>query len=209
MKELVNGKDIHHEATLSSHMPVLLEYLKIFKPRTALEFGCGLYSTPVMLRQKQLKLTSIENTSKDWYEKVLKKLTDANLNALHNFIYTEEDPMKSIDRQYYDLVFIDGDIRRYETFNEIYHKAQTIIIHDTQKLNGFVFDDPNYKVFTFRNFPVVYDVYDKTDIDKRPWTTLITKNKKVIEYFQQIKESDLYDKYTFPYGRNLEEDTLA
>jgi len=184
--------------TTSSHMPILMELISQFHIKSVIEFGAGLFSSELFAKNCE-NIISYE-THKEWYEFIKKHLSVYDNFILH---YIETDYLVHHTDHIlpkYDLAFVDTQNKiRVPLIQSASVFADIIICHDTQvpflineTVNGF------YKII-FTKAP--YKHKNKS----RPYTTLWTKREDVYNYFLNIKEESLYDKYKFPYGIFYEE----
>ncbi len=100
------------ERDYGSHVPVLKAILAQDKPKTVLEFGAGLFSTPLFLERPELvRLVSIE-TDTGWRDLMRRKCEDPRL------VIREE---LDVDPRDFDLVFIDNG-------SNLNQRLQTIVL---------------------------------------------------------------------------------
>lgn len=187
--------EINFNGTCSSHAPILLEYLRVFRPKTTVEFGSGFFSTQMLLNSGAF-VYSFEISSMEWYDFLKDKLWKPNWMY---FYKSNIDDIKEIINNIIvpiDLAFVDDGDSRAPLTNFMFNKVATIIAHDTQYEWARDFTVPeNYMRIDFKNTPHYYE-----SPEHRPYTTLITKDKTVFDYFSQTDELSLYEKYKFPYG---------
>lgn len=185
---------INFNGTCSSHAPILLEYLHTFKPKKIVEFGSGYFSTQ-MLIDSAAAVHSFEISSKDWYNFLINRYKQTNWK------YTYETDIRNIEKAIdnmgeIDLAFVDDGDSRAPLTNYSFDKANTIIAHDTQCDWAKDFKVPsNYMRIDFTQTPHHYE-----SPKHRPFTTLMTKDSLVYNYFIKTGELSLYEKYKFPYG---------
>lgn len=187
--------DINFNGTCSSHAPILIEYISVFNPKIAVEFGSGVFSTEFLLNSKS-KLYSFEISSYEWYEFLSKRFNnynwtyiyEKNIDVIKNYINNIKDKI--------DIAFVDDGDSRAPLTNFMFDIADTIIAHDTQCEWAKDFFVPNnYFRIDFKNTPYHYE----SEFHK-PFTTLMTKDENVFNYFSNIIEKNLYEKYDFPYN---------
>ena len=77
----------------ASHLPVLTALINTDKPKRVLEFGAGLYSTPLFLEKCEY-VVSVEKNA-DWFQRIAIEYPNANL-------VTEPPSIAG-----FDLIFID------------------------------------------------------------------------------------------------------
>ena len=191
---------VNFNQTCASHAPILLEFLNTFKPKKVLEFGSGYFSTGLLLRHCS-NLTSIEIQNFEWYQFLKEKLVNKSWD--YSIV---KDYQKAIDKisdsNRYRLIFVDSypEKPRVSLVNFSFKHSTNVLVHDTQLYWTKGIEKPEkFKQFIFKLFPVKYKFKRKDAFEHRPWTTLFTSDKKVIEHFQKVKELDLYNKYKFPY----------
>jgi hypothetical protein len=63
----MNIKKIDKETGYGSHIPVVLACMESFPKKKIVEFGSGLYSTPIFYEHFQEQFISIEG-KKEWYD---------------------------------------------------------------------------------------------------------------------------------------------
>lgn len=171
--------------TCSSHLPILAELIRVSGAKRVLEFGAGLYSTPLLVKLCD-SVTSIE-THPIWYEKV-KKLIGANSKLM--FHHVEQNMVlhyyhNSLVK--YDLVFVDTVNKIRKQLVELSVQCtDNIVLHDAQTpaFRNIVLKD--YKKFVFTKCPIKYKN------GSRPFTTLWSRNNAVITHFEKVCEEDIY-----------------
>lgn len=175
--------------TTSSHVPILLEYINTFKPESVLEFGGGAFSTGIF--NKHIKNVTTVETHYEWSQFLKNRFPSKivyieKTNVLHSVSHIVEK---------YDLVFVDtvNKLRR-ELVLASTKFTNTIILHDAQLPFLRKIRVVGFKRVNFKNFPHGYKN------GSRPWTSIFTNDIEVYNYFSNIKESNLYKKYQFPYG---------
>lgn len=198
-KKIFNGKDVHRDSTCSSHMPIQMELINNFTIKNVLEFGVGFYSTKLFL-DKCEKVISIEGDSDFWFQK-MKTHYSSYTNFEDKYLTSLEEVTKFVKelKIKIDLIFVDGDIFRAEETNLSFELSDIIVVHDSQYSffqSKHKKPEDFYQIY-FKEFPVYYE--HQEGHSDNPWTTLFTKNKKVYEHFKNMKESELYQKYSFPY----------
>lgn len=176
-------------------MPVLIEFIKAFKPKRIIEFGSGLFSTQLFVDNCE-NVTSIEN-DREWYDYMSKKINHPNYCLMdHEKIKLFFMCLK--DKS--DLIFVDGENPREDYINASFGYSDTIICHDTQlHFTRNIKKPKNYTEITFRS-PVIYKTKRKDSFDNHPWTTVFTKDGKIMNLFMFMSNEELYSKYQFPYG---------
>ena len=193
----INGKDVHRDSTCSSHMPIQMEFIKKFNPKSVLELGAGYYSTKLYLENCD-KVVSIESDSDEWFNMMEEKFSSYK-NWEHLKISGLEEICSYIKNrnEIFDVIFVDGDEFRSQETNFSFDYATTIIGHDTQHYfrDSYLVPREFYQI-DFKNFDISYG--HPAGHDHRPWTTMFTKDKNIANYFDNIEES-LYESYKFPY----------
>ena len=145
-----------------SHLPVLKAALDVFNIKSVFEFGSGLGSTPLFIKECE-SVHSIEMQSEEWFEKV-----SGELSGNDNFTYQMMlGPQDSIDyfldsEKTYDMVFADGHPdSRPECVNAAITKSDIVITHDTHT-NEYGWDrvvlPESWSELIYKGFP--------------PWTTV-------------------------------------
>lgn len=188
---------VNFNSTCSSHMPILIEFINNFTPNKILEFGSGYFSTK-LFKDNCKRYTAIEITSRIWYNEILKKYKADTWE--YKFA---RDHDKALEYLYgtYDLIFVDCSEPRIKVVNPCFYHTENLIIHDTQlHWTKHIIVPEEFRVFKFTQFPVIYKYKRKDAYAHRPWTTLFTSNKHVINYFDKVNEKNLYYTYRFPYG---------
>jgi hypothetical protein len=162
----------------SSHSFVLNDIMENFDIDSVLEFGCGMYSTPIFINNAK-NVKSIEMQNEEWFIKV----RDEFLNKDNFTIELRLDWEKLVSevqksRKKYDLIFIDGQgDSRVPLANTCIKNTDIIICHDTQAA-CYGWDKINKNVGNWEWF----------DIKKHPTETAIfTKNSEVKKF--------IYDTY--------------
>jgi len=191
---------INFNQTCSSHMAIIIEFLKLVKPLRILEFGTGLFSTDVFLKNCD-NVTSIE-TCREWHDLIKMRFcqySDWKLKLI-------ESPLNYLKKMRfkYGLIFIDtAELLRADLINESFKHADSIIVHDSQLHFMNKVNLPEiFKIIRFTKFPIKYKNFRKDAADQRPWTSLISCNNTVINHFKNENENELYNTYKFPYGIN-------
>jgi hypothetical protein len=177
-------------------MPIQIEFLNFFNPKSILELGVGYYSTKLFLENCNY-LVSIESDSDEWFN-MTEELYKEYKNWQHLKISGLDNVKSFLDKgMYYDLIFVDGDEWRAEETNHSFKYADTIIGHDTQHYFRDKYQKPDdFYQIDFTNFQVSYG--HSAGYSDVPWTTLFTKRKDVYDHFFNL-EMLLYEKYKFPY----------
>ena len=183
-------------------MPILLEYVEQFWPKSVLEFGSGNYSTKLFVTRFKL-VVSIEMESEEWFNKVSASMSGLNSSWTYRFIPKFEDVALFVGENYgsgtFDLVFVDDGESRAPEANLAFGLAETVVVHDAQhRWRDEICPPEEYHEVNFTRFPIVYpEAYDM--YDNRPWTTMYTRNPAVEKHFRSVSEEHLYARFTFPY----------
>jgi len=118
-------------------LPVLEAICHVVTIDTAIEFGCGLWSTQSLTRNCK-RVISVEDV-KEWVDTVKKEYSHrGNLEVVH-WDKGMDTYMKDDDT--FDLIFIDGN-ERVETLNNAFYKSSIIVCHDTHT-KGINWGDAN------------------------------------------------------------------
>lgn len=174
--ELNQLVDLMHDANFvddySTHIPVLEAAIEFIKPKTAIEFGPGNYSTSLFADSCNVFMT-VEMQSTGWFDKIHSEYADHdNVSVIssispHEFMYLKypENP---------DIVFVDGHgDSRPGVINFFGGKCDTIITHDSEEA-GYGWHrvnlPPDYVEYTVKKYPV--------------YTTVYTKNTQLIDYIK-------------------------
>ena len=179
--------------TTSSHVPILLEFINKFKPVSIIEFGGGIFSTSIFSKFCK-HVTTVEHNA-EWVLFLRKKfegmqqvkiLQMDSQTILHNFV----NVLKK-----YDLSFIDTQNKVRASLIQLSTRfTDNIICHDAQAPFLKKIRVIGFKRVNFKQTPYKYKN------GSRPWTSLFTKNKEVLNYFSGLDEKELYKKFVFPYG---------
>jgi hypothetical protein len=181
-------------------LPVLEAVCHVFNIDTALEFGCGLWSTSTLSRTCK-NVISVENIQ-DWIDKMkIEQSHRKNLTFVH---YTEPMNMYLKDDDSYDLIFIDGE-DRIACLESAFDKSAIIVCHDTHATGqnwNQVYVPNNYKMLTYIGCePYWTTIFYRDDLDVPSMLfnreNYSHKNTYVDEYFW--KAGDICE-----YHRNLE-----
>ena len=119
----------------SSHLLVLEKILTSFPVNDVLEFGMGKYSTPFFAARCK-SVVSIEQESKEWYEKTAAEVTSSNWEPLFEcnpaMVFDHFDKMG----RRFDLVFSDGSpATRYLVANQAMRRnVPFVVLHDAEKV---------------------------------------------------------------------------
>jgi len=142
----------------STHMPVLVSLAKAFKIRNVLEYGAGVYSTPLFLDKKVFpdleRILSVE-PEEEWQQKVKEAIgwDDPRLSFVSSMYY-------NIGVQYSDLVLVDNGPEQHK-INTIRHMRDQVescpdtlfVIHDAEHIpyRQIVETFPYYQIYEGMN----------------------------------------------------------
>lgn len=156
----------------STHLSLLTKIFKIVPVKTALEFGTGNYSTRFLLDNTVEAVTSIEMQSQHWFDTVSQKFGS---NPKWKGILSL-GPSAVFDLQYepsYDFILVDGHgSSRPECVNFSAKLSDIIVAHDTEAISVYGWGRVNLPELGYFSF---------TDRRQEPWTTVWTKNEKLIK----------------------------
>lgn len=171
------------DTTLQSHMPILEFLLDRFDVNTALEFGCGLYSTPLLLL-KCSYVESREMNSEEWLHKVRENLPEWTISSGGWQLFWVEGPTAAMeipnDASCFDLVLCDGhgDTRAQQAKCMI-DRSGLIVIHDSQHFDtdvGLYFVWLDATAYTRIDFKDWRKPADLPAGDVWPWTTVLVND---------------------------------
>ena len=113
----------------ATHLPVFkFLFAKYPYIKDVLEFGCGLYSTPMFI-ENGCNVTSIEMQHESWYERVQEFCPKADVRLSLGPMTWQTQPLKSR----YDLIFVDGHgDSRPECMMWAKDHTNIIVAHDTE-----------------------------------------------------------------------------
>jgi hypothetical protein len=158
----------------ASHMPVLKKILSsVLHIDTILETGMGEFSTRLFV-ESGAKVTSIEMNGREWYDKMT-ALLGGHKNWTPVYAADLQNALAIIKEfGYADLVFIDGNgDNRFDQINACYEITDLIVVHDTEE-KGYQWE----KV----KLPKDWEWFNVKDI--RPWTAIVTPDKKILDMFK-------------------------
>ena len=194
---MINGIDCHRDNTAASHMPILMEFIELFKPQNVIEFGSGNYSTKLFLEKIKYPL-SCEMSNRKWFAYMQQQMKNINQEWVYEWCSYEEAKENIYKRELWDIGFVDDGDMRAPLANDSFGNVDTIICHDSQaSYSDGIEKTDEYKLLIFKKFPIEYGHNAGKDV--RPWTSLYTRNCDVFNYFSNIDEETLYEKYKFPY----------
>lgn len=176
---------------MNSHLPMLNFVMSTLafhysKVKTSFEFGCGDYSTALMLEksEKHYAVETIgqehEGRSLEWFQKISEKYSSLLGNSFFFSINTHGKNLILLESIKPDIVFVDGE-KRPDCVNMAFKCTQTIVCHDTEEAcygwEAIVKPD-GWSQFTRGNVsgPDPYGA----------WTTCWTTNKRLIAVLSAI-----------------------
>ena len=170
-----------------SHLPILKQSIESFNIKSVFEFGIGIYSTDLFLKNCDSGIMSIEmndhkHEGRSWYDYTVSELSSHNNSCRwrHKQIVGEffaiHYAMGIFHNEKFDLVFVDGHgDSRGEQVNSVFCEqdpaAKIIIAHDTEHMKQ-------------RNKWRIPDSYGIMDFHNGPITTVITTT----EMLNAVKE---------------------
>ncbi len=182
-----------------SHIPLTSAVLEVLKPKTAVECGCGNYSTPLLA--EACDLISIEHDLK-WGNKICKQFPKVEFIMdtipLVERRFLKRGKLEKIEALYssyvprlnpFDLLFVDTvACARVVAFNALKNLAQWIIVHDTDPASC---DHYNYDLLNEEGFFHYRLMPDGTvNGHKIEWTSLYTR-----ELISSVLLKEAIDKY--------------
>ena len=158
-----------------SHIEPLQFIFKYIQPKNILEAGTGFYSTPFFIDQN-IYTTSVEMQDEAWAEKVIDRYKK-NPNWEYYVKISEHLPQQVMESNF-DFVLSDGAAStRPAIINHFMERGtETLVGHDTESSwYGWhhVREDLGYYKYTFAF--------------KAPYTTVWTKNEKLIEALKELE----------------------
>lgn len=167
-----------------SHIPILELVRKHIDYKNILEFGGGDFSTRYFKGIPGASVSTIETQNYDWYCKV----SQINPNTLwipdHANVIKHLIDLLSINT--YDLIFLDThqDLR-YKLASIAKDYCKVIVLHDSET-----------SLYRYHEIPVDCTKLFWADfILHRPWTSIYTKDKSVIEYVSKTIPCIMYDDF--------------
>jgi len=125
-----------------SHIPTIETTYPLIGHSNALEFGCGLCSTPWLLDHYE-HITSVE-TNLDWIDKTEKALTPEQKSKWTPLVMEHERDFFYKYLRFFDLILVDGyDIGLRRGLAQIclsMEMSSAIVIHDSER-PGFHYDE--------------------------------------------------------------------
>lgn len=119
----------------ASHLPIFEKVFETFEIKKALEFGIGKFSTPFLVDHANV-VVSVEQESKEWYEKIKKQINSSNWKPVFQpdpqIVFKQFD----VENEDFDLVFIDGaaQTRCLVANLAMERNIPIVILHDAEKV---------------------------------------------------------------------------
>jgi len=154
---------------------VLRGVLEFLKPRKTLEYGMGLFSTPMILAYGS-SLVSIEMQDKCWYDQLV--ATKPKSPEFLPLLLLGNDAGLTYIRgltEGFDLVFVDG-INRHVVVLDALTRSDTVMMHDSQ---GTVFRKLQYQGMVV-GADVAIVVFNLNP--PQPATTVLTRRKDLASF---------------------------
>jgi len=178
-----------------SHLPLVQAVIEVFQPQSAVECGCGNYSTPVLSKIK--KLISIEHDIK-WGKKIAKQYPDVEFIMdeipLVERRFLKPGKLEEIEQLYesyakglahFDLLFVDTvACGRVVSFNALRHLAQWIIVHDSDPASCLHY---NYNLLNTTGL-FHYRLMPEGNVNghKLEWTSFFTREPIAIKKLKKV-----------------------
>ena len=160
-----------------THLPVLKKLFETADIKTVLEFGPGEYSTDLFV-ESATTVISIDQQNHAYADMIRKKYKDnKHIEVLYLAGSTRGlDYLKNASGKF-DLIFVDGHIDgRWGAVNQAFSKARIIVAHDTES-----------KRYDWKKIVVPKGWHTHVFTDRTPWTTLWTKDRKLINSMKSKK----------------------
>lgn len=120
---------------IDSHLDVLKKIIAVKPTPTVLEFGCGMYSTP-LLYENCREITCIEMQNESWYEKMksyLEQQNEPDKWLIHCMIGPLAYRNLNLN-DWYSLIMVDGHgDSRWQVINDMFSKTDLMVVHDTEE----------------------------------------------------------------------------
>jgi hypothetical protein len=170
-----------------THIPTNAMLLSHLKPKFIVEFGMGLYSTPLFAKFAE-SLVSFEMQSEEWYAKVVEGIRPQKDSVV---LWKTIGPTLAIEtfdnivklKGIPDYVFVDGhgDTRHICIQHALDAGVTTIVFHDSEQ-----------ECYQYENV-VLPKGFTRLDVmDYLPWTSIITNNSRALELLQQTSLKTRY-----------------
>jgi len=201
--------------TWGSHQPLLKSFLSVVQPKTAVECGCGNFSTPHL--QKVPHLITIEHDRK-WADRLQKKfphkwiIKEAHVRNPKRIKDLPSGEWERINAFYketaaklepFDFLFVDTiPCCRIPAILHLGHLARTILLHDVEPPGDVLFYEYPRLYTTTKDHPM-YD-FEYTYLHRPsgkirgkytiPWTVLFSRdlqpinrlNKRIVEESRKL-----------------------
>lgn len=165
----------------NSHLSVLEKILTTFEIGNVLEFGLGIFSTPLFVKYAK-KVVSIEQMNEKWQEIIKAEIKSANWRS-----FFQPDPQIVFDcfdnsHSSFDLVFSDGDpITRCIVANlAMKRNVPFVVLHDAEQIWCYRWDlldiPPHYSRFNYSSLRKVND--------RKVTTVLTNKDKGILDQWR-------------------------
>jgi hypothetical protein len=168
-----------------SHIPILESIRGLIGYKSILEFGGGDFSTRYFMGIPGASVSTIESQNYDWYQ----KLIGINHNTLwipdHSEVIKYLIDLLSIHT--YDIIFLDThqDLR-YKLANIAKDYCKVIVLHDSET-----------SLYRYHEIPVDCTKLFWADfILHRPWTSILTRDKSIIDHVAQSIPCIMYDDFS-------------
>lgn len=183
----------------ATHLPVLEFLLDYIQPKRTLEWGMGLYSTPLLIEKTKQEVLSVETTSIEWYIKIRDKFK--SYDKFKNVMVSNTlEMLPKVEGKKWDLIFNDGDVDSRHIIAQMAQYWDSVIIsHDTQEKQYF------YNAIFLRDDWVWMDIMDYS-----VWTSVLCNKSEILEAlsntFKRTKQyrNGLRNKdFTHDHGRKI------
>lgn len=165
-----HGASVRPVDAYGTHAPVLEALARTFTIRSVLEFGAGIYSTPLFLSDAYPDLERLVTVETDpsW-------ANHAWNDPRHDVrLYQSElQTFDDIGKEWFDLAFVDGEMRsRARTAKLIEANASMVVLHDAE--------ERYYRTGLFGYLHV--SLFDGVV----PWTAVATNDETLVEAIRSI-----------------------
>jgi len=192
------------ERTWGSHQPLLKSVLKVLKPGSAVECGCGDYSTS-HLRSVQ-NLITIEHDSR-WASKIRHQYSPEHQWLVYQFqaknqtriaelppgVFNEmNNYYKGLELEPFDLLFVDTFTAcRVPAVLHLGHLAEYIIIHDLEPPGPEVYEWSRLDEFLFGWNKLIHKPEGYINkAHKIPWTGLYSKTELPLDQLNEAMKDE-------------------
>ena len=198
----------------TTHIPLLLSVIDMFKHDFILEFGAGMFSTPIFYHNYVKKFVTVEDSA-IWIKFIEKELPVKNGFVTRNtgFLFTRPNRVKELAfyelnieqqerllkcyRKLYrkydniDILFIDQiKYGRGKSIKQFYNKSNIIIFHDCQHIHRF-----GYEIINDILKEEKYNLYIHKTIPA--YTGILIKKDIDFDYNRLSEKIELYEKKHF------------